>query len=143
MRTRNSERYVTGTPVKACTSRPSTFTERPRIGPELVCTTNRSIIPYAGVNRCITGSINETSGANRIIMTPNYQIQPRTHTHTSSVRGGGGGKIVMRRDDQVDVERACEPQITHTSTARQIDRRTGSVRVFGFDMFRLMFVHVV
>jgi hypothetical protein len=34
-----------GTPLNICTSRFCTISERPRIGPELVCTTNLSIMP--------------------------------------------------------------------------------------------------
>lgn len=43
--------FANGTPLNTCTSRPSTLTERPRIGPELVCTTSLSIIQQTGWNR--------------------------------------------------------------------------------------------
>lgn len=38
-----------GTPLKTCTSRPSTLTDLPRIGPELVCTTSRSMMAVTDV----------------------------------------------------------------------------------------------
>lgn len=43
--------FANGTPLNTCTSRPSTLTERPRIGPELVCTTSLSIIQQTGWRR--------------------------------------------------------------------------------------------
>lgn len=49
---RSTGGFANGTPLNTCTSRPSTLTERPRIGPELVCTTSRSIIPKTDVINC-------------------------------------------------------------------------------------------
>lgn len=77
-----------GTPLNTCTSRPSTFAERPRIGPELVCTTNLSIMPYAGGTIC-AHIVNVIIGTNcdiiiwflsvRSRLAISYPTTPRTH----------------------------------------------------------------